>query len=79
MSNFTGLTLEEAQNKYKGWLKAEEALMCAQSYVIEGRTLTKANLKEVAERLEYWEEKCNKLGNEKSGNIGVKRVVVKWD
>lgn len=79
MSNFTGLTLEDAQNKYKGWLKAEEALMCAQSYVVEGRTLTKANLKEVAERLKYWEEKCNKLGNGKSGNICVKRVVVKWD
>lgn len=79
MSNFTGLTLGEAQEKYRGWLKAEEALMSAQSYMIEGRTLTKANLGEVSKRLEYWEEKCNKLGNHKNGNIGVKRIVVKGD
>lgn len=53
-----GFALEVAQAKLELWLAAESSLATSQSYTItvEGnsRQLTRANLKEVAERVSFW-------------------------
>lgn len=56
-----GITLAQAQAKLDMWLAAEEALATSQSYAIEvegnRRELRRADLKEVGERIRYWNNK----------------------
>ena len=42
------------QEKVNTWLEAEEAIATGQSYQIGTRMLTRADLKQVRETLEYW-------------------------
>ena len=42
------------QNKLNTWLAAEEAIATGQSYQIGSRMLTRADLKQVREEMEYW-------------------------
>jgi len=42
------------QQKLNTWLAAEEAIATGQSYQIGSRTLTRADLKQVREEMEYW-------------------------
>lgn len=55
------ITLEEAQTNLRVWLDAERAIANAQSYTISNRSLTKANLSEVAKRITYWQNKVAEL------------------
>lgn len=45
---------ELCKKKLKTWLDAEEAVATGQSYQIGTRTLTRADLKQVREQMEYW-------------------------
>lgn len=45
---------ELCKQKLKTWLDAEEAITTGQSYQIGNRTLTRADLKQVREQMEYW-------------------------
>ena len=56
-----GITLEQAESKLSTWLDAEDAVAASQSYSISGRMLTRANLKEIRETIDYWERKVHKL------------------
>ena len=47
-------TKEVCQKKLNTWLAAEEAIATGQSYQIGTRMLTRADLKQVREQLEYW-------------------------
>ena len=42
------------QKKLDTWLAAEESVATGQSYQIGTRMLTRANLKEIREEMEYW-------------------------
>ena len=55
------------EKKLQTWLDAEEAVAAGQSYQIGTRMLTRADLKQIREQMEYWagklakaeaEEKC---------------------
>ena len=56
-----GITLAQAESKLTTWLDAEDAVANSQSYGIGSRTLTRANLKEIRETIEYWEKKVQRL------------------
>lgn len=45
---------ELCQKKLNTWMKAEEAIATGQSYQIGSRMLTRADLKQVREEMEYW-------------------------
>lgn len=45
---------ELCQQKLNTWLAAEEAIATGQSYQIGSRLLTRADLKQVREEMEYW-------------------------
>lgn len=47
-------TKEVCQKKLNIWLAAEEAIATGQSYQIGSRMLTRADLKQVREEMEYW-------------------------
>lgn len=48
------LSKEICKKKLDTWLEAEERIATGQSYQIGTRMLTRADLKQVREELEYW-------------------------
>jgi hypothetical protein len=68
-----------AEAKLTLWLAAEEALAVSQSYeiTVEGNTrrLTRANLKEIAQRIDYWQAKVTALTNASLGTSRTRYMV----
>lgn len=71
------ISLKTAQKHLDAWLEAEMAVTNAQSYTIGSRTLTKANLTEIRNSIEYWSGKVAQLENlqKNRGRNRIKRVV----
>lgn len=53
------------QTKLQTWLDAEEAVATGQSYQIGTRMLTRADLKQIREQMEYWAGKLAEAEAEK--------------
>lgn len=72
-----GITLEIAEQKLNTWLEAEEVVSTGQGYTIGSRTLTRANLTEIGNRIKYWNNMVAKLENaaKNHGRNKVRRVV----
>jgi hypothetical protein len=68
----SGISLETANNHLQAWLKAELEITTSQSYRIGGRTLYRADLKQVREQIDYWRGIVNTLCK---GRRRVKRAV----
>lgn len=68
-------TLEEAQSRLSMWLEAEEAVSTGQSYKVGSRAVTRANLKEIADRIKFWRNEVMRLENERGTGVRVKRIV----
>ena len=61
-------TKELCNKKRNTWLAAEEAVATGQSYQIGNRMLTRADLKQIREQMEYWAGKLAQAeAEEKSG------------
>jgi len=56
-----GITLADAEAKLTLWLTAEEKVASGQSYTINGTTMTRANLNEIRETIDYWDRKVQRL------------------
>ena len=50
---------EMCRQKLNTWLAAEESVATGQSYQIGTRMLTRADLKQIREELEYWAQKLS--------------------
>lgn len=60
------MTYEKAKEKWEMYSNAEDAIVSgAQSYEIDGRQMTKADLGTIGERMNYWESKMNSYKNPK--------------
>ncbi len=72
-----GITLETAQKHLDAWLEAELTVTTGQSYTIGSRVLTRANLTEIRNAIDYWNKKVIVLDNAKKagGRNRVRRVV----
>lgn len=68
-----GIDLPTAQAKLDLWLQAEEKLASGQSITIDGRTLTRASLGEVAGRVAYWNRWIQRLSH-RGGPIAARRT-----
>lgn len=55
------------QTKLQTWLNAEEAVATGQSYQIGTRMLTRADLKQIREQMEYWAGKLAEADAEEQG------------
>lgn len=53
--------IEIAREHYRMWLEAEEEISLNQSYAIGSQSLTRADLSKVAERIDYWRGRVEKL------------------
>ena len=69
--------LEFIEKRLKMWLDAEAALATSQSYKVGTRELRRADLPEVREQIEFWENKYNKATNELDGTSGGGRRTVR--
>lgn len=56
------------------WLEAEEAIATGQRYQIGNRSLTRADLSQVREELEYWSGKLAEADAAESGRGGRNRI-----
>lgn len=65
------------EQKLNTWLAAEEAIATGQSYQIGTRMLTRANLKQVREQMEYWAGKLAEAEAEekRGGRNRIYRVI----
>lgn len=75
--NCSPWTLEEAKENLKMWLNAERAVATGQSYRIGTRSLTRASLREITDRIRFWRGEVAKLecGIGAGGGLRVMRVV----
>lgn len=69
------ITIDEARANLKMWLDAERAVATGQSYKIGTRSLTRANLSDIAARITYWRNELDKLERGGTGGIKVSRAV----
>lgn len=67
------ITKEMAREMLQLWLDAERAVTTGKSYTIGTRSLTRANISEIAERIKYWRNELAKL---ESGRRGIRVVRV---
>jgi hypothetical protein len=56
-----GINLAQAEAKLSTWMAAEDAVATSQSYSMGQRMLTRANLSEIRETIDYWEKKVQRL------------------
>jgi hypothetical protein len=65
-------TLAEAKAKLDEWKTAESKVAEGQAYIIAGRSMTRADLAAIAERIDYYSRLVNQL--ERSGGTGAIRI-----
>ena len=53
------LTLSQAQTALDAWISADLTVAKGQSYSMNGRSLTMANVKEIREQIQYWERRVS--------------------
>lgn len=51
------INLNTAQTALKAWIAADLAVSKGQSYSMNGRSLTLANVREIREQVTYWERR----------------------
>jgi uncharacterized small protein (DUF1192 family) len=70
-------TLEQARTHLQAFLEAEIAVATGQSYRIGSRSLTRANLSEIKERINFWNNEVERLENGRPKGIRQMRVVIR--
>jgi len=56
-----GITLIQAETQLTAWLSADTAVATGQSYTIGGRSLTRANAKEIRDNIVFWDRQIKRL------------------
>ena len=69
--NMAGLTSAQAEVQLAAYLAAEAAVLSGQSYAINGRTVTRANLAEIQQGIQLWDYRAKALSR---GGMTVKGV-----
>ena len=73
--SITGITLEMCQVKLKMYLEAEEKVLLSQSYDIDGKEVTRADLDMILKGINLWEERCRKYGNPNDVGMTIENVI----
>ena len=67
----SGITVDIAKKHLEAWLEAELTVTSGQSYTLTStngaRTLTRANLTEIRNSIEYWEKKLKEAESSAKG------------
>ena len=57
------ITLQTAKQALNAWIAADLSVAKGQSYSMNGRSITLANIREVREQIHYWERRIAALSN----------------
>ncbi|KHF27309.1 hypothetical protein LR68_03856 [Anoxybacillus sp. BCO1] len=68
-------TLQEARQHLRAWMDAELAVSTGQRYRIGTRELTRADLGEIAKRIQFWSNEVARLEKGRGSGARVLRVV----
>lgn len=68
-------TLAEAKENLRIWLEAERTVATGQSYRIGTRSLVRADLRDIRERIQFWRGEVDRLLRGVGGGVRVIRVV----
>lgn len=69
-----GITLAQAQEKLDEYLAAETAVLASQSYVIAGRTMTRANLQFIQDGITVWNQRVQELSRAATGRSRARTI-----
>ena len=72
-----GWTLEQARTHLQAFLEAEIAVATGQSYRIGSRSLTRADLSGIKERIHFWSNEVERLESGRPKGIRQMRVVIR--
>ncbi len=67
--------LERLEERLQTYYNAEASILSSQSYSINGKSLTRANLSEVRATIEKLEQKIKQIKNRQKGVSKMKRIV----
>lgn len=56
-----GITTAQATTQLAVWMAADTAVASGQEYSISGRSLTRANAKEIRENIVFWDKQVKRL------------------
>lgn len=68
-------TVQQARENLDLWLEAERTVATGQSYRIGTRSLTRASLREIRERIQFWRAELARLESGRGPGLRVMRVV----
>ncbi|MBE0470429.1 MAG: hypothetical protein IBX55_13105, partial [Methyloprofundus sp.] len=68
-------TLEEAKSYLQNWIEAEVSVSTGQSYKIGSRTLTRASLTDIRERISFWRAEVGRLESGRKPGARVMRII----
>lgn len=71
----SGITLNDAQEMLDLWLEAERAVTTGRSYKIGTRSLTRADVSDIASRVSFWRNEVERLENGQGRGARVLRAV----
>lgn len=71
-----GITLAQAETQLAAYLAAETAVLSGQSYEINGRKLTRADLDDIQRGISTWNSRAVSLSSGLSGRGRARTVVV---
>jgi hypothetical protein len=69
--------LQTAKLHLQSWLESELAVATGQSYKIGSRSLTRADLSEIKERIKFWSNEVDRLENGRPKGIKAYRAVIR--
>jgi len=66
-----GITLSQAETALAAWIAADTAVASGQSYSISGRSHTRANAREITDKIQFWDRQVKRLTD---GGISIRQV-----
>lgn len=70
-----GITLQQAETQLAAYLEAETKVLGGQAYSIGGRSMTRANLREIREGIVHWNTLVQQLSASVQGTSRGRTVV----
>lgn len=62
-----GITLAQAEARLTDYLAAEEAVLAGQSYTIQNKSVTRADLQWIQEGIKIWDQRVKNLSTTSGG------------
>lgn len=69
-----GITLAVAQAQLELWIEASQLVSRGQSYTIGNRSLTRADLSDILDMIEFWEDEVAELETVSSSGGRIKQL-----